>query len=76
MVHADDAALVADLERRLGGQVLHHHVKDIDYVRDTMEVEVRYRVWTPVAPQLNGHHINGHDVTGRGYDEQIAAVRP
>ncbi len=24
---------------------------------------------------LNGHHINGHDVTGRGYDEQNAAVR-
>ena len=28
-------------------------VKDIDYVRDTMEVEVTYRVWTPVAPHPN-----------------------
>ena len=49
VVHADDAALVADLEHRLGGQVLRHQVKDIDYVRDTMEVEVTYRVWTPVV---------------------------
>ena len=75
VVHTDDAALIADLERRLGGQVLVHRVKDIDYVRDTMDVEVRYRVWSPVAPHLDGHHINGHDVTGRGYDEQNAAVR-
>ena len=43
MVHADDAALVADLERRLGGRVMHHVVNDIDYVRDTMVVDVRYR---------------------------------
>src|SRR4051794_12985497 len=51
VVHADDAALVADLEHRLGGQMLRHRVKDIDYVRDTMEVEVTYRVFTPVAQQ-------------------------
>ena len=44
MIHADDAALVADLERRLGGQVLHHQIKDIDYVRDIMVVDVRYQV--------------------------------
>jgi len=49
VIHSDDAALVADLERRLGGKVVRHEVKDIDYVRDTMEVDVRYRVWKPVA---------------------------
>ena len=49
VVHSDDAALVADLERRLGGRVLRHQVKDVDYVRDTMVVDVRYRVWKPVA---------------------------
>ena len=43
MIHADDAALLADLERRLGGQVLHHRVTDIDYVRDIMVVDVRYQ---------------------------------
>ncbi len=49
VIHSDDAVLVADLERRLGGRVVRHEVKDIDYVRDTMEVDVRYRVWKPVA---------------------------
>jgi hypothetical protein len=43
VVHADDAALVADLERRLGGQVMYHQVNDIDYVRDVTCVDVRYR---------------------------------
>ena len=59
VVHAEDAALVADLEHRLGGQVLRHQVKDIDYVRDTMEVEVTYRVWTPVVHAHPGH--TAHD---------------
>ena len=44
VIHADDAALVADLERRLGGRVTHHEVKEVDYVRDTTVVDVRYRV--------------------------------
>ena len=48
-VHADDAALVADLERRLGGRVIHHVVNEVDYVRDTMIVDVRYRVEPRVA---------------------------
>ena len=43
VVHADDAALVADLERRLGGRVMHHQVDEVDYVRDIMVVDVRYR---------------------------------
>src|SRR3954447_12187634 len=63
VVHVDDAALVADLERRLGGQVLRHQVKDIDYVRDTMEVDVTYQVWAPIthpgyAPQNNGYGVD------------------
>jgi Domain of unknown function (DUF4956) len=48
-VHADDAALVVDLERRLGGRVTCHQVKDIDYVRDTMVVDVRHQVGSPVT---------------------------
>jgi hypothetical protein len=65
VVHTEDAALVADLERRLGGQVLRHQVKDIDYVRDIMVVDVRFRPWVrrleqPVAgPRpVNGHVVN------------------
>jgi hypothetical protein len=49
VVHSDEAALVADLERRLGGQVLHHEVNDIDYVRGTMVVDVRYRARSRVT---------------------------
>jgi hypothetical protein len=66
VVHADDAALVADLERRLGGRVLHHEVKEIDYVRDTMVVDVLYRA---------GSRYTTHDVADRGVDEQVSAVR-
>jgi uncharacterized protein DUF4956 len=53
-VHADDASLVADLERRLGGLVVSHQVKEIDYVRDTTVVDVRYRVGSP-TPGLDEH---------------------
>jgi len=48
-VHSDDAALVADLERRLNGRVIHHVVNEIDYVRDTMVVDVRYRAGSRIA---------------------------
>jgi hypothetical protein len=57
VVHADDAALVADLERRLGGRVLHHQVKDVDYVRDTMEVDVRYRAGSPSVARPFGEQV-------------------
>jgi hypothetical protein len=58
VVHDDDAALVADLERRLGGRVLHHVVNEVDYVRDIMVVDVRYRVGRRVAaPRLDGEML-------------------
>jgi hypothetical protein len=49
-VHTDEAALVADLERRLGGTVMHHEVNEIDHTRGTMLVDVRYKVGT-VQPE-------------------------
>jgi len=51
VIHADDAALVADLERRLGGTVMYHEVNDIDYERETMIVDVRYRAGTGVTDE-------------------------
>src|SRR4249920_2703321 len=47
VVHADDASLVADLERRLGGTVLHHEVNDIDehalaHVVDVVHLVVKH----------------------------------
>ena len=57
-VHADDAALVVDLERRLGGRVTYHQVKDIDYVRDTMVVDVRHQMGSPVTERgFNGRPV-------------------
>jgi hypothetical protein len=53
-VHSGDAPLVADLERRLGGRVIHHEVKEMDYVRDTMVVDVRYHLGWPVHDQRFG----------------------
>ena len=48
LVHPGDAAMIADLERRLGGRVLHHRVNKIDYVRDITVVDVRCEVVWPV----------------------------
>jgi hypothetical protein len=53
-VHADDAALVADLERRLGGRVLHHEVNEVDYVRDITVVDVRYRAGSHLSQPTLG----------------------
>jgi hypothetical protein len=85
-VHADDAALVADLERRLGGRVTHHQVNDIDYVRDTMVIAVRYQVGSPITqpsligptltePTLDGPGFDGRHLDGRSLDEQVTGVR-
>ncbi|QSY47693.1 MULTISPECIES: DUF4956 domain-containing protein [Streptomyces] len=49
-VHADPAALRADLARRLG-EPLHWTVMEIDYVRDLTVVDVRYREPEPGTPQ-------------------------
>ncbi|TJZ42272.1 DUF4956 domain-containing protein [Streptomyces piniterrae] len=48
VVHADEAALRADLARRLG-EPLTWTVKQVDFVRDLMVVDVRFRV-----PELSG----------------------
>ncbi|MFG2022050.1 DUF4956 domain-containing protein [Actinomadura geliboluensis] len=43
VVHHDDSALRADLESRLGGTILRQSVTEVDYVRDVMVVDVRFR---------------------------------
>jgi hypothetical protein len=54
-VHTDEAALVADLERRLGGRVVHHMVKEVDYVRDITVVDVRCQIgWPAYDPRHHG----------------------
>jgi hypothetical protein len=48
VVHHNEDALVADLERRLRGRVMHYQVNEIDYVRDVMVVDVRFQATPPV----------------------------
>ncbi|GCD44664.1 DUF4956 domain-containing protein [Streptomyces paromomycinus] len=46
-VHTDQRALCADLARRLGGEPCAWTVKEIDFVRDLMVVDVRFRLPEP-----------------------------
>jgi hypothetical protein len=48
-VYEDPGALRAELERRLGGEVKHLIVQEVDYVRETMRVDVRIRMGVVVA---------------------------
>jgi len=57
VVHADDAALVADLERRLGGRVMYHQVDEVDYVRDITVVDVRYRTGSGISERSLGKQL-------------------
>jgi hypothetical protein len=50
VIHEDEQSLIADLERRLRGQVVHHIVEDIDYVRGVMLLDVRYNPDQPARP--------------------------
>ena len=75
VIHTVESALVSDLERRLGGKVLSHQVNDIDYVRDTMVVDVRVRAWQhnsgqyPALQSSNGLRLAGPSAGAQGAAE-------
>ena len=48
---ADRSALVAHLERRLGGRVYHVTVQKLDFVNDTTTADVRYREGAPLSAE-------------------------
>ncbi|WP_255622506.1 DUF4956 domain-containing protein [Pseudonocardia sp. DSM 110487] len=50
-VYDSDAALVADLERELGGRIMYHEVTEIDLGRQHTTVDVRYRPGAGVSRQ-------------------------
>jgi hypothetical protein len=50
-VYDSDAALVADLERELGGRVMYHEVTEVDLGRHHTTVDVRYRPGVGVTRQ-------------------------
>lgn len=48
-VHSAPSAIRAELERRLGSEVKRFTVQEIDYVRETMRVDVRVNAARPVG---------------------------
>ena len=50
--YTDEAQLVARLEELLGAEVTHLIVTETDLVRDTTEVDVRYRLRVPVEAEV------------------------
>ena len=52
-LYTSNAALVADLERELGGRVMYHEVTEIDVGHRHITVDVRYRPGTGVAQELD-----------------------
>jgi Domain of unknown function (DUF4956) len=80
-VYTDEAALVAELERRLGGRVVYHEVEKIDLIHDHLTVDVRLRpgpsAVTPApapapAPHPTPHphpHPAPHPASGDGRAE-------
>jgi hypothetical protein len=76
-VHTDNAALVADLERRLDGRVIHHVVNEIDFVRDTMNVDVRYRVQPRVTqPSYSQQQYSQQQYAQPQYAQQPSQPQP
>ncbi|ARF52965.1 DUF4956 domain-containing protein [Streptomyces gilvosporeus] len=59
-VHSDPTPLRADLARRLG-EPLQWTVMEVDFVRDLMVVDVRYR---EAAPRSVGHKMAGAELVG------------
>ena len=49
-VHTGVAALHEDLSRRLAAEVLGTKVLELDYVRETMRIEVQHRLPAVTAP--------------------------
>ena len=52
-LYTSDGALVADLERELGGRVMYHEVTEIDLGHHHTTVDVRYRPGTGIVRELD-----------------------
>ena len=62
-VYTNEAALVAELERKLGGRVVYQEITEIDLIHGHMLVDVRLRpeqgVIEPPRPKVHNHPANG-----------------
>jgi hypothetical protein len=62
-VYSDDASLRAELERRIGTEVVAVSINQIDYVRETMQLGVAYRARAlnePVVPRSAEQPASGN----------------
>lgn len=57
-IHEDPVELVADLERRLRGKVVHHVVETVDYVLDVAKVDVRFVADAPRDRRRTGQPLD------------------
>lgn len=66
-VYTNEAALIAELERKLGGRVTYHEITDVDLIHGHMLVDVRLRpgqgVIEPPPAKNHHHHHAAADVT-------------
>jgi hypothetical protein len=62
-VYTNEAALIAELERKLGGRVAYLEITEIDLIHGHMLVDVRLRpeqgVIEPPRPKVHNHPANG-----------------
>ena len=64
-VYTNESALVAELERKLGGRVAYQEITEIDLIHGNMLVDVRLRPGEGVIepPQPKSHHHAADDAT-------------
>jgi len=65
-VYTNEAALVAELERKLGGRVAYQEITEIDLIHGHMLIDVRLRPGEGVIeppPQKSHHHHAGDGAT-------------
>jgi hypothetical protein len=69
-VFTNEAALVAELERQLGGRVVYQEITEVDLIHGHMLVDVRLRPGHGVIepPQPKSHHHAANDATPAGPD--------
>ena len=69
-VYTNEAALVAELERKLGGQVAYQEITEIDLIHGHMLIDVRLRrgqgVIAPPPEKLHHHAADGATPAGTG----------
>ena len=62
-VYTNEAALVAELERKLGGHVVYQEITEVDIIHGHMLIDVRLKpaqgVIEPPQPKLHDHLANG-----------------